>query len=132
MDKTELAILIALVLILYGLLYATVATPMVHNMVEAVYPDSNNYNVDYRIVVYDIMTNHYTLTVEGKCLSTKSLSNVLEIKCKVGKDLFKTQYINLTTNMGFFIQEVMDLKVGDAGYNFIFEPEVLRNEPCVR
>jgi hypothetical protein len=93
---------------------------------------SGNYDTNHKIIVYNAINYDYILVVYGRCISEKHLEYVLTITCKVGENDYKKQYINLTPNTGFFIQEMGIFKPGDSGYDegykILFEPEIMATQ----
>lgn len=88
--------------------------------------ESDNFNIDRRIVFYNGITGDYMLQIEGRCSrDNSSTEKVLGIVCQVGPNEYKKHMLGLSDNVTFFIEQVNGIEVSKYHYKVIFKPSVI-------
>jgi hypothetical protein len=80
---------------------------------------ANMFEVQRRIVFYNVITDTYMLTVEGRC-SVDLEENVLRVTCKTGDKEFKKHYLGLSDNVTYFAEQLDSAYV--SAYKVVFKP----------
>lgn len=90
--------------------------------------DADNFKVDRRIVVVNLITDKYLLVVEGKCSITNAVEKKqFEITCKVGSNDYLKNYAVYTdgANMVTTIEQLKTTDVNDFHYKLNFYPSTV-------
>lgn len=95
---------------------------------ENVSTAADNFEVQRRIVFFNGITDTYLMTIEGKC-SIADEGNQLEVTCKVGDDKFKKQFLGLSDNVSYFVEQTQPVDVDTYRYRVIFRPETIVPDP---
>jgi hypothetical protein len=88
---------------------------------------AEQFEVPRRIVFFNGITDKYLLVVEGFCsveTGDSGLSGALEVTCKV-KNGYKKNYLGLSDNVSYFIEQGTPTKVSTTRYRVIFKPETI-------
>ena len=89
---------------------------------------ADNFEVQRRIVFFNGITDTYLMTIEGRC-SIADEGNQLEVTCKVGDDKFKKQFLGLSDNVSYFVEQTQSVDVDTYRYRVIFRPETIVPDP---
>lgn len=89
---------------------------------------ADNFEVQRRIVFFNGITDTYLMTIEGRCSITDE-GNQLEVTCKVGDDKFKKQFLGLSDNVSYFVEQTEAVDVNVYRYRVIFRPETIVPDP---
>lgn len=87
--------------------------------------DADNFKVDRRIVVVNLITDKYLLEVTGKCAITNNKDkSQLELVCRIGPNEYMKNYAVYTTgaNMVTTIEQLKTVNVNDFRYKLNFYP----------
>ena len=85
---------------------------------------ADQFEIDRRIVFFNGITDKYLLSVEGKC-SIKDADRQLEVTCKVGDNAYKKQFLGLSDNVSYFVEQLEPVTASRYHYRVIFKPEVI-------
>lgn len=118
MKKIILTSLIA-IMALTGLAGCTTEADVVS---ENLSKSADSFEVQRRVVFFNGITDKYLLSIEGLCAIADE-GNQLEVTCKVGEGQYKKQFLGLSDNVSYFIEQT-DAKYEDAyHYKVLFRPE---------
>lgn len=96
----------------------TEADTVSHNLSKS----ADSFEVQRRVIFFNGITDKYLLTVEGLCSITDE-GNQLEVTCKVGESQYKKQFLGLSDNVSYFIEQT-DAKYEDPyHYKVLLRPE---------
>lgn len=117
------------ILLILGVLFALVGCASPANVVsQNISNDANNFKVDRRIVVVNLITDKYLIVVEGKCSIVNAVEKKqFEITCKIGPDAYLKNYAVYTdgANMVTTIEQLQTSDVKNFSYKLNFYPSVL-------
>jgi hypothetical protein len=88
---------------------------------------ANNFEIPRRVVFFNGITDKYLLTIEGMCSITDE-GNQLEVICKTGPDEFKKQFLGLSDNVTYFVEQMDSVKADAYHYRVTFKPEQILPE----
>jgi hypothetical protein len=87
---------------------------------------ADNFEVNRRIVFFNGITDKYLLTIEGRCsIEPDSNGGKLDVTCKVGPDAYKKEFLGLSDNVSYFVQQLAPIDVSVYHYRVIFKPEAI-------
>lgn len=89
---------------------------------------AEQFEVERRIVFFNGITDKYLLTVEGRCsveTGNSALSGSLEVTCKVGPNEYKKNFLGLSDNVSYFVEQTQAVNVDVYHYRVIFKPETV-------
>jgi len=89
---------------------------------------AEQFEVPRRIVFFNGITDKYLLTIEGYCsveTGNSGLSGSLEVTCKVGPDKYKKDFLGLSDNVSYMVQQLDPISVSINHYRVIFKPEAI-------
>ena len=90
---------------------------------------AEQFEVLRRIVFFNGITDQYLMTVEGYCSvesgENSALSGALEVTCKIGPDEFKKEFLGLSDNVSYFVEQIEGIDVDTYHYRVIFKPETI-------
>jgi hypothetical protein len=84
---------------------------------------AEQFEVPRRIVFYNGITDKYMLTIEGFC-SIEDEGKKLETTCKTDDGFYK-DYLGLSDNVTYIVQQLEDIDVSTSQYRVIFKPETI-------
>ena len=83
---------------------------------------ADNFEVPRRIVFYNGITNEYILVIEGLCsLGNADKPREITVTCKDG-DKYIKDFLGLSDNVTYVVEQLQGVKVSDAHYRTIFKP----------
>lgn len=85
---------------------------------------AEQFEVPRRVVFYNGITDKYMLTIEGFC-SIEDEGRNLEVTCKDGDKSFKKDYLGLSDNVSYIVEQLEDIDVSTTHYRVIFKPETI-------
>lgn len=89
---------------------------------------AEQFEVPRRIVFFNGITDKYLLEVQGFCSveagPNTGVAGSLEVICKT-EDGFKKNYLGLSDNVSYFIEQGAPTKVSTTRYRVIFKPETV-------
>lgn len=96
-----------------------------HNLSQ----EAEQFRVPRRIVFYNGITDKVMETVEGYCsVETPEYAGKLEVTCKVqvdGKSEYFKEYLGLSDNVTYMVQQLTPLSVSTSHYKVIVKPSAL-------
>lgn len=100
------------------------ADVVAHNLSK----EAEQFQVQRRIVFFNGITDKYLLTIEGRCsveTGDSAISGSLEVTCQTGKNKFKKDFLGLSDNVSYMVEQVDPLNVSEYHYKVLFRPETL-------
>lgn len=80
-----------------------------------------NFEVNRRIVFYNVRNGEYLLSIEGRC-ARENTSKEIEITCKTGPNDVKKHFMGLTTEVTYFIEQTDPSPTDQYRYRVTFNP----------
>lgn len=80
-----------------------------------------NFEVNRRIVFYNVRSGEYLLSIEGRC-ARENTSSEIEITCKTGPNDVKKHFMGLTTEVTYFIEQTDSSSTDQYRYRVTFNP----------
>lgn len=89
---------------------------------------AEQFEVNRRVVFFNGITDTYLLSIEGRC-SIEDQGDQLEVTCKTAADRYNKQYLGLSDNVSYFVEQLDDVNVDAYHYRVIFKPETIIPDP---
>lgn len=87
---------------------------------------ADQFNILRRIVFYNGITGDYMLTIEGFCsLGNSDKSGELSVTCRTGTDAYKKDFLGLSDNVTYFVEQLDAANVSQDHYLVVFKPTVI-------
>lgn len=87
---------------------------------------ADNFQINRRIVFYNTQSDTIMLTVEGRCaLGNADKAGELSVICKTGANLFHKEFLGLSRNVTYVVQQLDDADVSTYHYKVVWKPSVL-------
>ncbi|MDR5881078.1 lipoprotein [Caballeronia sp. LZ032] len=87
---------------------------------------ADNFQIQRRIVFYNTQSDTIMLTIEGLCsLGNQDKSGELSVVCKTGPTRFHKEFLGLSRNVTYVVQQLEDASVSDYHYKAVWKPAVL-------
>jgi len=87
---------------------------------------ADQFEIPRRIVFYNGITDKYLLTIEGLCsLGNFDAERELTVTCKVGPGQYKKDFLGLSDNVTYFVEQLDSANVSSSQYRVIFKPSVI-------
>lgn len=87
---------------------------------------ADQFEVNRRIVFYNVRTDTYMLSVEGLCsIGNDATQSEISFTCKTGKNEYKKHFLGLSRDVTYFVEQVDDAKASEYRYKVIFKPSVI-------
>lgn len=84
---------------------------------------ADQFEVNRRVVFYNGITGTYMLVIEGLCsLGNTDKSGELTVTCKVGPSTYKKNFLGLSDNVTYFVEQLEPNTVSTYHYRVIFKP----------
>ena len=74
------------------------------------------------MVFFNGITDTYLLSIEGYCSITDE-GDQLEVMCKVGEDEYTKDFLGLSDNVSYFVEQMKSSNVDPFHHRVIFRPE---------
>lgn len=88
--------------------------------------ESDNFQVNRRIVFFNGITDKYLLEIEGKCsIKADGADSQLEVVCKTSENGYKKHFLGLSDNVSYFVEHLEPTSVDDYHYTVRFRPETI-------
>lgn len=88
--------------------------------------EADQFHIARRIVFYNGITGEYMLTIQGLCsLGNNDPVKELTVTCKVGPDSYIKDFLGLSDNVTYFVEQTKPGSVSAARYEVIFKPSTL-------
>lgn len=92
---------------------------------------ADNFEVQRRIVAFNGITDKYLMVVEGRCNIVED-GRQLEVTCKLGKDKFIKNFVGLSDNVSYFVEQSTAIDVSEYHYRVTFKPQSILPDPDFR
>jgi hypothetical protein len=89
---------------------------------ENVSKAADNFEVNRRIVFFNGITDTYLLEIKGAC-SIKAEPRQLEVICKTGKNEYVKEFLGLSDNVSYFVEQGEPIKASAYHYRKTFKPQ---------
>lgn len=89
---------------------------------ENVSKAADNFEVNRRIVFFNGITDTYLLEIKGAC-SIEAEPRQLEVICKTGKDEYVKEFLGLSDNVSYFVEQGEPVKASAYHYRKTFKPQ---------
>ncbi|QBZ73534.1 hypothetical protein SEA_MISCHIEF19_49 [Streptomyces phage Mischief19] len=89
---------------------------------ENVSKAADNFEVNRRIVFFNGITDTYLLEIKGAC-SIEAEPKQLEVICKTGKDKYVKEFLGLSDNVSYFVEQGEPVKASAYHYRKTFKPQ---------
>lgn len=87
---------------------------------------ADQFNILRRIVFYNGITGEYMLQIEGLCsLGNFDSAGQLSVTCKVGPDQYKKNFLGLSDNVTYFVEQIDGANVSKDQYKVIWKPSTI-------
>lgn len=91
--------------------------------------EAEKFQVLRRIVFFNGITDKYLLELQGYCAvdtgDNSALAGALEVTCMTGPNKYKKNYLGLSNNVSYFVEQVESKNVDAYHYQVNFHPEVV-------
>ena len=96
---------------------ATIAS---ENVSEA----ADNFEVNRRIVFFNGITDTYLLEIKGACsIDHDAEQRQLEVICKTGKNKYVKEFLGLSDNVSYFVEQGEPVEASAYHYRKTFKPQ---------
>ena len=85
---------------------------------------ADNFEVQRRVVFFNGITDKYLLTIEGRC-SVTDQGNQLEVICKTGPNAYNKQFLGLSDDVSYFVEQLADVDASEYNYRVVYRPSVI-------
>lgn len=85
--------------------------------------DADYFNCERRITVYNARTDHVILEAEGYMSISNNKHSELVITCKIGPNEYKKNYVYLTDNTLYAVEDITGTHTDPYHYQFYFHVE---------
>lgn len=89
---------------------------------ENVSKAADNFEVNRRIVFFNGITDTYLLEIKGAC-SIEAEPRQLEVICKVGKNKYVKEFLGLSNNVSYFVEQGEPVEASAYHYRKTFKPQ---------
>lgn len=89
---------------------------------ENVSKAADNFEVNRRIVFFNGITDTYLLEIKGAC-SIEAEPKQLEVICKVGKNKYVKEFLGLSNNVSYFVEQGEPIEASAYHYRKTFKPQ---------
>jgi len=87
---------------------------------------ADQFEVLRRIVFYNGITGDYMLTIEGYCsLGNFDAERELTVTCAVGDGQYKKNFLGLSDNVTYFVEQLQAKGVSKEHYRVVFKPSII-------
>lgn len=87
---------------------------------------ADNFQVPRRIVFYNGITDSYMLVIEGLCsLGNADPPDELSVTCKTGPSSYIKDFLGLSDNVTYFVEQLEGVDVSTYQYRVIFRPTTI-------
>ncbi len=87
---------------------------------------ADNFEVQRRIVFVNGITDKYLMVIEGRCsLGNMDKPRELTVTCKIGPEKYIKDFLGLSDNVTYFVEQLVAANVSEWHYRVNFRPETL-------
>jgi len=91
-----------------------------HNVSKA----ADNFEVNRRVVMFNVTRGDYLMEIVGACsIKVDEVENQLEVICKTGKDEYIKDFLGLSNNVSYFVEQGAPVKASAYHYRKTFKPQ---------
>lgn len=88
--------------------------------------DADDFKIERRVVLYNGITDTYTLAIVGKCsLGNDDTAVQSSVVCKTEDGRYLKHIFRMGDNMTVFAQQLLPSEVSTARYKVYFKPEAI-------
>lgn len=88
--------------------------------------EADDFKIDRRVVLYNGITDTYTLAIVGKCsLGNDDTKEQSSVTCKTEDGKYLKHIFRMGDNMTVFAQQLLPAEVSTARYKVYFKPEAI-------
>ena len=93
---------------------------------ENISKEADQFRVLRRVVFYNGITGEYMLTIEGYCsLGNFDDTGELTVTCQTSPGQYKKNFLGLSDNVTYFVEQLDSANVSSDHYKVIFKPTVI-------
>ena len=85
---------------------------------------ADNFEIMRRVVFINGITDKYLLSIEGKC-SINDQKTQLEVICKRGAGYYTKEFLGLSDNVTYMVQQMESVPVNVYHYRVTFKPQAI-------
>ena len=85
---------------------------------------ADNFEIERRIVFFNGITDKYLLEVTGYC-SIEDQKTQLEVICKNGQGEYSKEFLGLSDNVSYFVQQLRPSGVSGYHRRVVFRPQTI-------
>lgn len=94
---------------------------------------ADNFQITRRIVFYNGITGEYMLEIRGLCsLGNDDKPRELSVTCETGPGVYKKNFLGLSDNVTYFVEQVDADPISQYRYKVTFKPESILPDIQVR
>lgn len=87
---------------------------------------ADSFEVQRRIVFFNGITDKYLMTIEGRCsVSPDPGAKKLDVTCKVADNQYKKDFLGLSDNTAYFVEQLDPIDVSVYQTRIIYKPEAI-------
>lgn len=87
---------------------------------------ADQFQINRRIVFYNGFTGTYMLDIEGYCsLGNDDKPRELSVTCKTGPNEYKKDFLGLSDNVTYFVEQLDPANASPYNYKILFRPETI-------
>jgi hypothetical protein len=87
---------------------------------------ADQFQIDRRITFFNGITDKYLLVIEGRCaINVDDVNKKLDVTCKTGPNEYKKEFLGLSDNVSYFVEQLAPVPVDVYHYKVIFKPETI-------
>lgn len=91
---------------------------------ENVSEAADNFEVNRRIVMFNGITDKYLLEIKGACsIEVDEEERQLEVICKTGKNEYVKDFLGLSDNVSYFVEQGEPVEASAYHYRKTFKPQ---------
>jgi hypothetical protein len=90
--------------------------------------EAEQFKVARRIIFFNGITDKYLLTITGYCsveTGSSALAGSLEVTCKLGNGKYKKDFLGLSDNVSYMVEQIDPINVSTSHYTVLFRPETI-------
>lgn len=87
---------------------------------------ADNFEINRRVVFYNGITGDYMLSIEGLCsLGNYDPAGSVTVTCKTGPNAYKKNFLGLSDNVTYFVEQLEPAAVDVFHYRVTFKPAAI-------
>lgn len=90
---------------------------------------ADNFEVARRVVFFNGITDNYLLQIEGLCSIKADRPDMqLEVTCKTGPKSYIKQFLGLSDNVSYLVEQLEGVDVSAYHYRRVFKPQTILSD----